>query len=66
MNGRTAGASTRGRPASAQDSDARIKNHKIHMIPASVDTRGHGTTGMAKFYKKELQELLASAPRKAM
>jgi len=44
----------------------KVKNYKIHMIPASVDTRGHGTTGMAKFYKKELQELLASAPRKAM
>ena len=26
--------------------------------PQMMDTRGHGTTGMAKFYKKELAELL--------
>lgn len=43
-----------------------IKNAKLHLIPASEDTRGHGTTGMAKFYKKELQELLQSAPQRAM
>lgn len=44
----------------------RIKDAKIHLIPASVDTRGHATTGMAKFYKKELAELLASAPKRGM
>ena len=36
------------------------------MIPASADTRGHGTTGMAKFYKRQIEELLATAPRGAM
>ena len=42
----------------------RIKNGRYLLIPASPDTRGHGTTGMAKFYKKELAELLEQAPRR--
>jgi homoserine O-acetyltransferase len=41
----------------------RVKNGKPHLIPASEETRGHGATGMAKFYKTQLQELLATAPR---
>ena len=44
----------------------RVKNGRLHLISASEDTRGHGTTGMAKFYKKELQELLQTAPRRVM
>jgi homoserine O-acetyltransferase len=40
----------------------RVKNGRLHLIPASEDTRGHGTTGMAKFYKQQLQELLQTAP----
>ncbi len=44
----------------------RVKNGKIHLIPASEATRGHGTTGMAKFYKQALEELLKTAPNKAM
>lgn len=44
----------------------RVKNGKLLLIPASEETRGHGTTGFAKFYKKELQDLLASAPQRAM
>ena len=44
----------------------RVKNGRIYLIPASIETRGHGTTGMAKFYKKQIEELLASAPRNAM
>jgi len=42
----------------------RIKNGRLVLIPESADTRGHGTTGMAKFYKKELEELLRQAPRR--
>lgn len=42
----------------------RIKTGRYLVIPQSADTRGHGTTGMAKFYKKELAELLQSAPRR--
>ena len=44
----------------------RVKNGKFHLIPASADTRGHGTTGMAKFYKQQLQELLQTAPKRTM
>jgi homoserine O-acetyltransferase/O-succinyltransferase len=44
----------------------RVKNGKLYLIPASEDTRGHGTTGMAKFWKQQLQEFLATVPRRAM
>jgi homoserine O-acetyltransferase len=36
----------------------KVKNGRLYLIPASEETRGHGTTGMAKFYKKALQEFL--------
>jgi len=42
----------------------RIKNVRYMLIPGSPDTRGHGTTGMAKLYKKDLAELLQQAPRR--
>ncbi len=41
----------------------RVKNGRVLLIPASSETAGHGTTGQAKFYKKELADLLQSAPR---
>lgn len=44
----------------------RIPNGKLYLIPASGDTRGHGTTAMAKFYKKQVEELLRTAPKRAM
>jgi homoserine O-acetyltransferase len=44
----------------------RIKNAKLLLIPASTETRGHGTTGMAKFYKQQLQEFLQSTPKRTM
>ena len=44
----------------------RVKNGKLLLIPASEDTRGHGTTGMAKFWKAELQQFLATVPKRAM
>jgi homoserine O-acetyltransferase len=37
---------------------------KLLLIPASEQTRGHGTTGMAKFYAAALSELLATAPKR--
>jgi homoserine O-acetyltransferase len=40
----------------------RIKNARLYLIPASTETRGHLTTGNAKFYKEQLRELLATAP----
>jgi len=44
----------------------RIKNAKLLLIPPSAETRGHGTTGMAKFYAKELAEFLAKVPQRGM
>lgn len=44
----------------------RLKNARLHLIPGSEETRGHGTTGMAKFYNNELAEFLASTPRGGM
>jgi homoserine O-acetyltransferase len=44
----------------------RIRNGKLHLIPASDQTSGHGTTANARFYKEQLQEFLQMAPRRAM
>ncbi|MGH9805759.1 MAG: alpha/beta fold hydrolase, partial [Terriglobia bacterium] len=44
----------------------RLKSGKLYVIPASEATRGHGSTGIAKFYAKPLQELLQTAPQRAM
>ncbi len=44
----------------------RVKNGRLHLIPASEATRGHATTGMAKFYAQQLRELLQTAPQRAM
>ena len=44
----------------------RIRNGKLYLIPASPETRGHLTTGNAKFYARQLQELLQTAPQRAM
>jgi homoserine O-acetyltransferase/O-succinyltransferase len=42
----------------------RVKNGRVLMIPGSPDTAGHGTTGSAKYYAKELAQLLRDAPRR--
>jgi len=44
----------------------RVKNGKLYLIPASEETRGHLTTGMARFYLQQLRELLNTAPQRAM
>ena len=41
----------------------RVKNGRIHVIPASADTAGHGTTGQAKWWKDALAEVLKTAAR---
>jgi len=41
----------------------RVKNGRVLLIPASENTAGHGTTGMAKFYQRELREVLQAAPK---
>jgi len=43
---------------------ARIPGARYLLLPGGPDTRGHGTTGMAKLYAKELRELLEQAPRR--
>jgi homoserine O-acetyltransferase len=43
-----------------------VRNGSLYLIPASTGTRGHGTTANAKFYKLQLEELLRSAPSRAM
>lgn len=43
----------------------RIAKAKALIIPGSPDTFGHGTTGNARFWKKEVGELLRSAPKLA-
>ncbi len=45
---------------------SRVKNGRLFIIPASKDTRGHGTTGFAKFWKQQMQDWLATVPQRAM
>jgi homoserine O-acetyltransferase len=44
----------------------RINNAKLYLIPPSAETRGHSTTGAARFYVQPLRELLQAAPQKTM
>ncbi|OAF18215.1 alpha/beta fold hydrolase [Bradyrhizobium neotropicale] len=44
----------------------RAKNARLYLIPASTETRGHGTTGNAKFYTEQVRQLLQTAPQRAM
>ncbi len=43
----------------------RVKRGRLLLIPASEQTAGHATAARAAFWKKELGELLQSAPRRA-
>ena len=40
----------------------RVKNGRCVLIPASDETRGHGTTGMARLWKHHLAELFSAGP----
>ncbi|MBC7452107.1 MAG: alpha/beta fold hydrolase [Massilia sp.] len=42
----------------------RIRNGHVLMIPGGPDTFGHSTAFYAKFWKKDLADLLQSAPRR--
>ena len=44
----------------------RIRNASLYLIPASTETRGHLTTGNAKFYTEQLRQLLRTAPQRTM
>lgn len=39
-----------------------VKHGKLYLIPASKDTRGHGTTGNAKFWSAQLKAFLDGLP----
>jgi len=43
-----------------------VKNCKPCLIPASEHTGVHVTTGNAKLYSQQFQELLQTAPQQAM
>lgn len=43
----------------------RVKNGRLFLIPASEETRGHGTTGMARFWKAQLQEFMQANERRS-
>ncbi len=42
----------------------RVKNGRLFVIPASDQTAGHGTTGQAKWWKKEMEAWLNAVPRR--
>lgn len=42
----------------------KVANARLLLIPASSETTGHGTTGNARWYAKELAEFLATVPRR--
>lgn len=44
----------------------RVKNGQLYPIPASTETRGHGTTANAKFYSEQVRQLLQAAPQRTM
>ena len=48
------------------DALSHVKNGKLYLIPSSSETRGHSTTGNAKFYKDQIEQLLRSAPARGM
>ena len=40
----------------------RVKNGRYYLVPASAETRGHGTTGDAKRWKHLLPDLFGESP----
>ena len=40
-----------------------VKNAEYELIPESAETRGHGTTGLAKFYAARLGAFLMAVPK---
>ena len=43
----------------------RVRGAKYLLIPASEDTAGHGTTGNARWYARQVGDWLATVPRGA-
>jgi homoserine O-acetyltransferase len=43
-----------------------VKEGHLLLIPASTETRGHGTTGMAQFWSEQLGNFLSTLPKRPM
>jgi homoserine O-acetyltransferase len=43
----------------------RVKDGQLYLIPASSETRGHRTTGSARFFAKRLDQFLQTAPHRS-
>jgi homoserine O-acetyltransferase len=41
-----------------------LRNGQLYLIPASAETRGHGTTALAKFWAQRLQTFLQATPQR--
>ena len=39
-----------------------VPGAQLLLIPAGAETRGHGTTGMARFYVRELTQFIQGLP----
>jgi homoserine O-acetyltransferase len=48
------------------DAMKRVANGRVLLIPASAQTGGHGTTGRASLYARELAAFLEGVPRRGM
>jgi homoserine O-acetyltransferase/O-succinyltransferase len=44
---------------------SRLKNGRLHLVPATAGTNGHSTTANAQLYREELREFLRTVPRRA-
>lgn len=42
----------------------RLPHARLYLIPASSETRGHGTTGLARFWAAQVGEFLRTVPRR--
>ena len=42
----------------------RIRNARLYLVPGSADSFGHGTTGNARFWKAQVEELMRTAVRR--
>jgi homoserine O-acetyltransferase len=43
----------------------RVAQGRLLLIPASAETRGHGTTGIAKLWAKDMADWLAGVPKRS-
>ena len=43
----------------------RVRHSRLYLIPASAETRGHGTPAMARFWKDQLAAFLRDVPQRA-